>query len=102
MNFNLGILWARHDGSNARHFIANDDSDAFLECRAFYGKGCYISHAFLECKAFLWQRLWNATCKAFYRASARISKGQGYQGLLRKWAEAVLAKKGQFMLYKEK
>jgi hypothetical protein len=38
-----------------------------------------------------------------YSASSRISKGQGYQGFLRKRAgSSVLAKKGQFALYKEK
>jgi hypothetical protein len=35
-------------------------------------------------------------------ASARISKGQGYQGFLRKRAGAVLAQKLQFASYKEK
>jgi hypothetical protein len=35
-------------------------------------------------------------------ASARISKGQGYQGFLRKRAGSSLAKKGQFASYKEK
>jgi hypothetical protein len=35
-------------------------------------------------------------------ASARISKGQGYQDFLRKRAGSSLAKKGQFALYKEK
>jgi hypothetical protein len=39
-----------------------------------------------------------------YSASARISKGQGYQGFLRKrpGQGAVLAKKEQFASYKEK
>jgi hypothetical protein len=35
-------------------------------------------------------------------ASARISKGQGYQGFLRKRAGSSFGKKGQFALYKEK
>jgi hypothetical protein len=37
-----------------------------------------------------------------FSASSRISKGQGYQGFIRKRAGAVLAKKGQFASYKEK
>jgi hypothetical protein len=36
-----------------------------------------------------------------FSASARISKGQGYQGFL-KGQEAILAQKGQFASYKEK
>jgi hypothetical protein len=39
--------------------------------------------------------------KLCFSASSTISKGQGYQGFLRKRA-AVLAKKGQFASYKEK
>jgi hypothetical protein len=35
-------------------------------------------------------------------ASARISKGEGYQGFSRKRAEISFGKKGQFALYKEK
>jgi hypothetical protein len=35
-------------------------------------------------------------------ASARISKGQGYQGFLRKRAGSSFGKKGQFASYKEK
>jgi hypothetical protein len=35
-------------------------------------------------------------------ASARISKGQGYQGFLRKRAWSSFDKKGQFASYKEK
>jgi hypothetical protein len=37
-----------------------------------------------------------------FSASARISKGQGYQGFLRKRAGSSIGKKGQFASYKEK
>jgi hypothetical protein len=42
------------------------------------------------------------TWAILHSASARISKGQGYQDFLGKGQGAVLAKKGQFALYKEK
>jgi ABC-type tungstate transport system permease subunit len=51
------------------------------------------------------KRLWSYENDSPDSASARISKGQGYQGFLRKRAGtegAVLAKKGQFASYKEK
>jgi hypothetical protein len=35
-------------------------------------------------------------------ASAKISKGQGYQGFLRKRAGSSFGQKGQFASYKEK
>jgi hypothetical protein len=46
----------------------------------------------------------DGTVSATSSASARISKGQGYQGFLRKRAgsSSVLAKKGLFAAYKEK
>jgi hypothetical protein len=37
-----------------------------------------------------------------HSASSRISKGQGYQGFLRKRAGSSFGQKGQFALYKEK
>jgi hypothetical protein len=43
-----------------------------------------------------------AKLDAFFSASARISKRQGYQGFLRKRAGSSLGQKGQFASYKEK
>jgi hypothetical protein len=46
--------------------------------------------------------LFNSSSTAVYSASARISKGQGYQGFLRKRAGSSFGQKGQFALYKDK
>jgi hypothetical protein len=46
---------------------------------------------------YLW-RFQEYTCSA----SARISKGQGYEGFLRKRAGSSFGKKSQFAWYKEK
>jgi hypothetical protein len=50
-----------------------------------------------------WSILFPASLLFVYNsASARISKGQGYQGFSRKMARSSFGKKGQFASYKEK
>jgi hypothetical protein len=47
-------------------------------------------------------QLFGFTIRTVYSVSSRISKGQGYQGFLRKRAGSSFGKKGQFASYKEK
>jgi hypothetical protein len=46
--------------------------------------------------------MFSGQVKQQFSASARISKGQGYQGFLRKRAGSSFGKKGQFASYKER